>query len=204
MWTLSTVPGPKLLLKEMVSLTEERMRQWVHSTGIRAGRENNQLALASRNSQAPSVQNQTHDSWILIHSSSLSFPPSCWEAKLQYFYYFASLLCILFISVVLPSFWHFFQKPYSFSLLFVFLVKPPIAIMYFSQPMGKFLHCILATLLPSLTWNWMLKFHLLFWLFCFLSTFAIFQNQRFCSWTSGSSWCPPAPRHQRTTNWIID
>lgn len=34
--------------------------------------------------------------------------------QITVFYYFASLLCILFISVVLPSFWRFFQKLHFF------------------------------------------------------------------------------------------
>lgn len=125
-------------------------------------------------------------------------------SQITVFYYFASLLYILFISVVLPSFLAFFQKLYLFLLLFVLLVKPPIAITYLSQRSGRFLCRILATPPASLIWNWMLGFHEMFWFICSLGTFVIFPNQTFCSWGSDYSRCPPPTNHQRNNRTGVD
>lgn len=129
----------------MVSLIGESPREQVHSAGVpRLKGRTISLLQPLQPARAPSVQNQTNDSWILIHSSALSFPLSCWEAKLQYFI-ILPLYCVFYLSlVVLPSFWHLFKSPTCSYLLFVFLVKPPIAIMYLSQPLGRYPCCILA------------------------------------------------------------
>ena len=124
--------------------------------------------------------------------------------QITVFYYFASLLCILFISVVLPSFWHFFKSSTCSYLLFVFSVKPPIVIMYLSQPSGGFLCGAFATLLASLIWNWMLGLHVLFRFICSLSMFVIFVNQRLCSWVSGCSWWPPPTNPQLNNRTGVD
>lgn len=134
----------------MVSLIGESPREQVHSAGVpRLEGRTISLLQPLQPARAPSVQNQTNDSWILIHSSALSFPLSCWEAKLQYFI-ILPLYCVFYLSlVVLPSFWHLFKKKrFCCStcsyLLFVCLVKPPIAIMYLSQHLGRYPCCILA------------------------------------------------------------
>lgn len=95
--------------------------------------------------------------------------------------------CILFTSIVLPSFEHFFFKgPIHFSLLFVFLVKAPITIRYLSQTLYVvFLpHCCII----NLKLNAKIPLTILF--FCSLNMFVIFQNQRCCFWSSGCSWHP--------------
>ena len=108
----------------MVSLVGESPREQVHSAGIpRLEGRTISLLQPFQPARAPSVQNQTNDSWILIHSSTLSFPLSCWEAKLQYFIILL-LYWVFYLSlVVLPSFGHLFKSPSCSYLLFVFLVK---------------------------------------------------------------------------------
>lgn len=90
------------------------MRKCVHSAGIRVGRENNQRG--SSISKQPGSISSKPNTWLtnsnpFFYSQLPSF--MLW-GQITVFYYFASLLCILFISVVLPSLGHFFQKPNPF------------------------------------------------------------------------------------------
>lgn len=98
----------------MVNLEGERMRAQVHCTGI-SGLEGRTTSLLQplQTARAPSIPSWTNDSWILIHSSSLSFPLSCWETKLQYFI-ILSLYCVFYLSLLCCLVWVFFQKPYLF------------------------------------------------------------------------------------------
>ena len=94
-------------------------------------------------------------------------------------YFIYLLLCCLDLGI--------FSKALLVPTCYLYSwLKPPIAIMYLSQPLGRFPCCILAALLASLIWNRMLKFHLLLWFICSLGVFVIFQNQSFCSWISAA------------------
>lgn len=122
--------GPTLVAKEWESRSIYR--------DVRAGRKKSGLTQASPNSQ-DSITSKPNK-WLMNSNSSFYsqlryFMLGC---QITVFYYFVSLLCILFISVVLPTFWHFFKSPTCSCLPFVFLVKAPIAVMYLSQPSAKF------------------------------------------------------------------
>lgn len=125
--------------------------------------------------------------------------------QITVFYYFASLLCILFISVVLPSFGHFFQKPYAFLPAICILGKTTnrynvllptfekISPLY-SCHGASFINLELKAETPLTV--------LIF--FCSLSIFAVFQNQRFYSWTTDRSWWPPPTNHQLNNRIDLD
>ena len=122
--------------------------------------------------------------------------------QITVFYYFASLLCILFISVVLPRFLAFFQKLYLFLPAICILGKttsrydvplPTIGkiSMPYSCHIASFINLELNAGIPCTA--------LIF--ICSLSMFVILPNQRSCSQISGCSWGPPPTNHQQNRCW---